>query len=65
MEQRLMKETAAREYLGGMSHGQLFRLRQDGRIRTIKVGKSVYFDRIDLDAFIATLGVEEVGDDLR
>lgn len=58
MEQRLMKEADAMAYLGGMSHGQLFRLRQEGRIRVRKVGKSVYFDRDDLDRFVDSLREE-------
>jgi len=57
-ESRLMKEGAARAYLGGMSHGQLFRLRQERRIRSVNVGRSVYFDRVDLDEFIESLAID-------
>ena len=52
---RLLKEPAARAYLGMMSHGQFFRLRQEGRIRAVYVGRSVFFDRADLDAFVESL----------
>ena len=55
MDTRLMKEPAARAYLGMMSHGQFFRLRQEGRIRSVYVGRSVFFDRNDLDAFVESL----------
>lgn len=57
---RLLKEGSARRYLGGMSHGQFWQLRLEKRIRTLKIGSSVYFDVSDLDDFIATLRVEEV-----
>ena len=52
---RLLKEGPARRYLGGMSHGQFFELRQDKVIPTYHVGRSVYFDVRDLDAFIDTM----------
>lgn len=55
---RLLKEGSARRYLGGMSHGAFFVLRQDKTIPTYHIGRSVYFDRNDLDAFIATLREE-------
>jgi hypothetical protein len=55
---RLLKEGPARRYLGNMSHGAFFELRQDKTIPTYHVGRSVYFDRNDLDAFIATLREE-------
>ena len=54
-ESRLFKEPAAREYLGHMSHGQFFELRQAGRIPTLRVGKSIFFDKNDLDAFIESI----------
>ena len=52
---RLMKEPAARAYLGGMSHGAFYRLRQAGAILERRVGRSVYYDRGDLDDFAASL----------
>jgi len=52
---RLFKEGAARAYLGGMSHGALWDLRQSGVIPTLRVNKSIYFDREDLDRFIDDL----------
>jgi hypothetical protein len=55
MESRLMKEQAARTYLGGMGHGSFVRLRKEGQIRAIHIGKSLYFDRVDLDAFVESL----------
>ena len=58
IEARLMKEPEARAYLGGMSHGAFFRLRQDRLLRHIKIGASVYWDRDDLDRFIDGLREE-------
>jgi hypothetical protein len=55
---RLLKEPAARAYLGNMSHATLWELRQSGQIPTLRVGKSIYFDRADLDAFIDTIREE-------
>jgi hypothetical protein len=52
---RLLKEPAARAYLGHMSHATLWELRQSGVIPTLRVGKAIYFDRGDLDAFIDTI----------
>lgn len=55
MEPRLLKEEKARAYMGGISHGAFFRLRQAGVIRCVKAGKAVYFDIADLDAAIERL----------
>jgi hypothetical protein len=52
---RLLKEMPARRYLGDMSHGQFWELRQSGLIPTIHVGRSIYFDRADLDRFIDSI----------
>jgi hypothetical protein len=52
---RLFKEPQTRSYLGGMSHATLWKLRQSGVIPTLRVGKSIYFDRADLDHFIDSL----------
>jgi hypothetical protein len=55
---RLLKEPAARRYLGNMSHGQFWELRQEKRIRTIKIGRSVFFDVSDLDLFVDSIRQE-------
>jgi hypothetical protein len=55
---RLLKEPGARRYLGGMSHGQFFELRQAKVIPTYHVGRSVYFDVRDLDIFIDAIREE-------
>ena len=55
MQQRLVKETEARRYLGGMSHGAFFALRREGLIECIRAGRAVYFDIRDLDAAIERL----------
>jgi hypothetical protein len=55
---RLLKEPAARRYLGHMSHGQFWQLRQEKRIRTIKIGRSVFFDVSDLDLFVDSIRQE-------
>jgi hypothetical protein len=52
---RLLKEGPARRYLGGMSHGAFFELRQRKTIPTYRVGRSVYFDVRDLDVFIEVI----------
>ena len=52
---RLMKPAAARAYLGWMSAGTFFQLRQKGVIPTIYVGRAVYFDRLALDGVIDAL----------
>ena len=52
---RLLKEPAARRYLGNMSHGQFWELRQAKLIPTIRVKRSVFFDINDLDAFIESI----------
>ena len=55
MEARLMKETEARTYLGGMSHGAFWALRQNGVIEAIRAGRAVYYDVHDLDSAIERL----------
>ena len=55
MEPRLMREPEARQYLGGLSHGRLFQLRQEGLIPVLKVGRSVFYDRVALDEVIDKL----------
>ena len=52
---RLMKEPQAREYLGRLSYGSFWRMRKDGLIPEVRVGRSVWFDREDLDALIDRL----------
>ncbi len=61
-EPRLMKEQAARNYLGGLSHGTFFRLRQEKAIPVYKIGASVYWDKADLDKFIDRLRVQQERD---
>ncbi len=51
-DSRLMREQELREYLGGISHGALFQLRQQGLIPTLKIGRSVFYDRKAIDEFI-------------
>ena len=55
---RLLREPAARTYLGGMSHATFWGFRQSGVIPTLRVGKSIYFDRADLDRFIEAIREE-------
>ena len=49
---RLLKETEARAFLGGMSRPMLYRLRQSGEIKSIRIGASLYFDTDHLHAFL-------------
>ena len=60
MEQRLVREPEARRYLGGMSHGAFFDLKRRGVIPALYVGRAVYYDVRDLDAFIERLRQEHV-----
>jgi hypothetical protein len=55
---RLLKEPAARRYLGNMSHGQFWELRQSQAFPTIRVGRSVFWDIKDLDIFVDTIREE-------
>ena len=55
IQQRLLREPAAREYLGGMSHGAFFNLRKQGLIEPVKVGRAAYYDLRDLDQLIEKL----------
>ena len=55
MEARLMKENEARRYLGGMSHGAFWALRQSGVVEAIRAGRAVYYDVLDLDTAIERL----------
>ena len=55
MEQRLLREPAARRYLGGMSHGAFFGLRKQGLIEPVKVGRAAYYDVRDLDELVEKL----------
>jgi hypothetical protein len=52
---RLLKEIGARQYLGGMSHGAFWALRQAGVIDAIYAGRAVYYDVHDLDLAIERL----------
>jgi hypothetical protein len=59
---RLMKEPQALEYLGNLGHGSLWRLRQAGWIKPVKMGRSVWYDKVDLDALIERLKEEAARD---
>ena len=52
---RLMKEPEAREYLGRLSYGYFWRMRKDGLIPEVRMGRSVRFDVQDLDELIDKL----------
>ena len=60
MKARLMKEIGARRYLGGMSHGAFWALRQAGVIEAIYAGRAVYYDVFDLDKAIEKLRAGDV-----
>ena len=49
---RLMKIKQAAEYLS-ISERKLWNLSKSGRILTVRIDRSVRFDRDDLDAFIS------------
>jgi hypothetical protein len=49
---RLVREQGAMEFLGGISHGALWKLREEGRIKSIKIGRALYFDVEDLHRFV-------------
>jgi len=58
---RLLRERDALRYLGGMGHGSFWKLRVNGHITPVRLGRSVFFDRADLDRLIEhlkTYGVE-------
>lgn len=48
---RLMREAEAAQYLG-LTDGQIRGLREKRRIPTVKVGRSVFYDRRALDRWI-------------
>jgi hypothetical protein len=49
---RLLRERGAMEFLGGISHGALWKLREEGQIKSIKIGRALYFDVEDLHRFV-------------
>ncbi len=49
---KLMKIKQAAAYLG-ICERKLWQLEKDGRIQSVRIDRSVRFDRDDLDAFIA------------
>ena len=51
MTKVLLTEAEVREHYQ-LSHWMLWNLRREGRLRAVKIGKSVRFDRADLDAFV-------------
>jgi predicted DNA-binding transcriptional regulator AlpA len=54
MDSRLLKERQVLQYLQ-ISHGTLWRLRQQGVIHPIKIGRALMFDLQDLNEAIAWL----------
>jgi hypothetical protein len=52
MTRRLFRKAQAQEYLGGVPNGSFWRWRKAGWIKAIHIGRSIFFDRKDLDAFI-------------
>ena len=60
---RLLKEARAREFLGGMSHAALWRLRESGDISVVRIGRAVYYDIEELHRFVDRLSSKEMGDE--
>jgi DNA-binding transcriptional regulator PaaX len=52
---RLLREVGAREFLGGMSHSALRRLRESGDISVVRIGRAVYYDIEELHRFVDRL----------
>jgi excisionase family DNA binding protein len=48
----LLSERTARERLGGISRPTLWRLRQQGELTCVRVGRRILFSAADLDDYI-------------
>jgi len=50
---RLLTIREARAYLGGISENHLrYTVEGDGRVHRVSLGRRVFYDRIELDAYI-------------
>jgi len=52
IQKRLLGRDESRDYLGGISATTLWRLEIEGQIRSVKIGRRVFFEQRDLDRFI-------------
>ena len=61
MKPALVTEAEARRYLGGISRALIYRLRADGSLPVIHLGRACRYRLADLDRAIEALSHERAG----
>lgn len=59
VSRRWVRESEARAYMDGISHGAFYALTRDRLIQPIKIGRSSFFDLDEIDRFMVRLREEQ------